>query len=168
MNVDDLAKLAGVLGFFISLATFVLTRWERRLILDFGLEGGESADFDSNYENSHGTVNLTITNLGAQAALLDLRTLEAKCNGNALDIWREDFWGKQQREILLKPNDSQMFGIPYDTFVKQLKVKPSGNYDNETFYRTYPVRLSVKTTDGKVIRSKKLKFWEAVGEFHRD
>lgn len=167
MSIDELAKLVGVLGFFISLATFAITRWERRVVLDFGLEGGESAEFNSDYENTHGTVNLTLTNLGAKAVLLDLRTLEAKCNGNTLDIWREDFWGKEQREILLKPNDSYRLGIPYETFTKGLKVEPPEKYDAESFYRTHPIRLCVKTTDGKVISSKKLKYWEAVGEFHR-
>ncbi len=47
MSVDDLAKWAGVLGFFISLATFLLTRWERHVTLDFGLEPGSSSDFDA-------------------------------------------------------------------------------------------------------------------------
>ena len=41
MSIDELSKAAGVLGFFISLATFALTRWERRVVLDFGIDSGE-------------------------------------------------------------------------------------------------------------------------------
>ena len=38
MNIDFIAKIAGVLGFFISVTTFVLTRWERRSRLSFGMD----------------------------------------------------------------------------------------------------------------------------------
>jgi hypothetical protein len=40
MSIDDLANIAGVLGFVISLATFALTRWERRALVHFSLETG--------------------------------------------------------------------------------------------------------------------------------
>ncbi len=167
MTIDDFAKLAGVLGFVISLATFALTRWERRVLLDFGLNAGVSTDFDDSSADPKGTANLTITNLGTRSALLNLRTVELRSGSNLLHAWRQDHWGSQQREVLLKPSDSHTIGIPLETFASELQIKPPAKYDDKSFYFMHPVRVSVATTDGKVHASKKLKYWEATGEFHR-
>ena len=165
--LDDLAKLAGVLGFFISLVTFFLTRWERRAALDFGLQPGHSSDFDSDSDESLETVNLAITNLGHQPTLLNMPTLEIRCNGNVLHAWREDYFGNQQQEVLLKPTERNVVGIPLVTFLKGLKIESPEKYDERSFFALKPVRVRLKTIEGRQFESKKLRFWEAVGEFHR-
>ena len=64
MSIEVLAKVAGILGFFISVATFALTRWERRIVVIFGFDEGSSDDFGENGDEPITTVNLSITNLG--------------------------------------------------------------------------------------------------------
>lgn len=167
MNIDQLAKIAGVLGFLISVSTFILTRWERRAILTFSLDSGSSLDFAEQDEEGPETINLTITNMGARALLVDLGTLKIECNGNVLDAWIEDHWGVAQREILFKTTDHQMLGIPLETFTAKLKIETPKKYDDNSFHFMYPLKISVKTIDGKEFSSKNLKYWEATGEFHR-
>ena len=167
MSVDQLAKLAGILGFFISLATFALTRWERRASISFGMDSGSSSDFVDEHENGQSTVNLTISNLGARPVLIDLRTLAISSKSNMLQAWSEDHWGVVQREVLLKPNDFQMLGIPLQTFEEKLKIEVHRKYDEKSIHFLRPLKVSVESTDGKIFTSKKLKYWEATGEFHR-
>ena len=176
MSIDDLSKVAGVAGFAISLATFALTRWERRIVLVFGLDSGSSSDFHKDEDEEAGneceeprsSVNVTITNIGSRPALLDLRTLEVRSNGNTLRAWHEDHWGGQQREVLLKSGDSHTIGIPLQTFTKQLKIQAPKKYDENSFYFMHPVQVLVRAADGKSHASKRLKYWEATGEFHRN
>jgi hypothetical protein len=167
MSIDDLSKVAGVLGFFISLATFALTRWERRVVLDFGLDPGSSSSFGDEGEEPMSTVNLTVTNLSARPALLDMRSLDIHSNGNAMNVWREDCWGKEKREVLLKPNESQTIGIPQATFDRELKIKPPEKYDEKSFNLEYPLVVRLKASNGRSYVSKKLRYWEATGEFRR-
>ncbi len=167
MSIDDLSKVAGVLGFFISLATFALTRWERRVVLDFGLDPGSSASFGDESEDPMSTVNLTVTNLGARSALLDMRSLEIHSNGTALNVWREDYWGKEKREVLLKPNESHIIGIPLATFERELAIKSPETYDEKSFNLEYSLVVRLKASNGKSHISKKLRYWEATGEFRR-
>ncbi|ABE46868.1 hypothetical protein [Polaromonas sp. JS666] len=167
MTIDELSKVAGVLGFFMSLATFALTRWERRILVDFGLDAGTSADFRDESDQPMSIVNLTISNLGARSVLLDMRSLEVISSGNVLDAWRQDFWGPEVREVLLKPNDSHTIGIPLTTFMKELHIETPPKYDDRSFSLMHPVRICVKGANGKAYSSKQLRFWEATGEFHR-
>ena len=167
MGMDLLVKIAGILGFVISVVTFALTRWERRARIEFGLDEGSSDDFGEQMDEPMSTVNITITNLGARAVHLDLRTLEVRSNGNACAVWRQDHFGGAQREILLKPNDAETIGLPAETFRGELKIAVPSRYDERSFYFMQPLTLSVASTGGKVFSSKNLKFWEATGEFHR-
>jgi len=167
MTIDQIAKVAGILGFLISVATFLLTRWERRAEVVFGLDEGYSDDFDEELDEPISTVNLTITNVGARSLHIDLRTLQVKSNGNSFNAWREDHFGAEQREVLLKPNDSQKIGLPVEAFRENLKIKTPKKYDAQSFNLMHPLRISVATTSGKLFLSKKLKYWEATGEFHR-
>jgi hypothetical protein len=167
MTIDQLAKVAGILGFLISVATFALTRWERRAAIVFGFDEGLSDDFGVVFDEPISTINLTITNVGARSLHIDLRTLQIKSSGNALHAWREDHLGAEQREILLKPNDSQVLGIPVKTFRDVLNIKTPKKYDDQSINFMQPLQISVATTSGKVFSSTKLKYWEATGEFHR-
>ncbi|MDE3071662.1 MAG: hypothetical protein KGJ63_02890 [Pseudomonadota bacterium] len=166
MTIDDLAKAAGILGFLISVATFALTRWERRAVVIFGLDEGSADDFGITVDEPISTINLTISNVGARSLHLDLRTLQIEATGNTLSVWREDHLGGEQREVLLKPNDSKTIGIFLDTFRDVLKIESPRKYDEHSFNFMQPLRISVVTTNGKVFASKKLKYWEATGEFH--
>ena len=165
--MDVLVKIAGILGFVISVLTFALTRWERRARIEFGLDEGSSDDFSEQMDEPISTINITVTNLGARAVHLDLRTLEVLSNGNTCAVWRQDHFGGTQREILLKPNDAETIGLPVKTFREELKIACPSRYDERSFNFMQPLTVSVASTSGKVFSSKGLKFWEATGEFHR-
>ena len=167
MTLDELAKLAGVLGFFISLATFLLTRWERRVPLDFGLEPGEPADAGFGSDEPLETVKLSVANLGSRPVILNVATLEVWCNGNVLHVWRQDYLGDQQQEVLLKPTERYAIGIPLNTFLQELKITSPEKYDERTFYALSPVLVRLRTSDGRKHESEKLRYWEATNEFHR-
>ena len=167
MTLDAVAKIAGILGLIISVATFVLTRWERRASIIFGLDSGSSSDFDSELEEPMETVNLTITNSGAVSVHLDLRTLVIEANGHKLNAWRENHWGPEQREVLLRANEFRTIGIPLVTFIGQLKITSPKTYDDNSFNFMLPLRISVSATNGRTFTSKKIRYWEATGEFHR-
>jgi len=170
VNIDEIAKSAGILGFLISVTTFGLTRWERRAAVVFGLDEGSSNDFvDSLNEPNEPieTINLTVTNVGARPLHFDLRTLLLEHKGNTLSVWREDHLGGEQREVLLKPNDSKTIGVPLATFLRSLKFESPSKYDEHSFNFMHPLKISVTTTAGKKFSSKKLQYWEATGEFHR-
>jgi hypothetical protein len=164
MNLDDLAKWAGVLAALISLAALLLSR---RVHLEFGLGTGQSTDFDQGADEALETVNLSITNLGSRPVVLDMSTLQVRCNSNVLQVWRQDYFGNKQQEALLKPSESYAIGIPLGTFLHELKIKPPEPYDETSLYALNPVLVRVRTTDGRRHESKKLRFWEATGEFHR-
>lgn len=157
MTIDQLAKLAGILGFAISVTTFLLTRWERRAAIAFGLDEGTYEGADVLSEEIIDIVNLTLTNVGARSLLVDLRTLQIASNGNTVSVWREDHIGAEQREVLLKPNDFQVIGLPVSTFREGLKIKAPKKYDDQSFWAMLSIRVSVSTTTGKVFSTKKNK-----------
>ena len=112
-------------------------------------------------------IRLTIHNSGAKALLLDLRTLRIKAGKNTFDAYHEDHLKNCQREVLIKPSDSVSIGIFPEIFLHKLKIQTPEKYDDRTFMLTYPLQLSVETVSGKRFTNKKLRYWEATGEFHR-
>jgi len=167
VTIDDLAKFAGVLGFVISLATFALTRWERRAVVHFGFESGSREVSDEGYGHSIDTIEITLINLGGKAVVLDLRTLELRRGSETLAPWQQDHWGSQESEVLLTPNERTVLGLPKDTFEQVLKIEAPEAYDKQTFYAMLPVQGRVRSTRGKVFESSRLRYWEAIGEFRR-
>jgi hypothetical protein len=87
MNIDDIAKIAGVLGFVISLITFVLTRWERRTFIHFGLANGSHKASGGEDWDLVDMIEFTLINLGATPVVLNLRTLEVRRGDKTLFPW---------------------------------------------------------------------------------
>ena len=167
MNIDDLAKIAGVLGFFISLATFALTRWERRALVHFGLAKGSQTVAEGEDSYNLDTTDFTLINLGGTAVVLDLQTLEVRRGEKTLFPWRQDHWGPEECEVLLPPHGRIVLSVPHDTFEEQLKIESPEKYDKQSFYALLPVQMRVRNTNGKGFESKGLRYWEAIGEFRR-
>ena len=165
VNIDDLTKIAGVLGFVISLATFALTRWERRAMIHFGLEKGSRKISDGDEDID--TTDITLINLGGTAVVLDLRTLEVRRGEKTLLPWQQDHWGLEESEVLLPPNGRTVLSLPHDTFEEELKIESPDKYDTLSFYALLPVQIRVRSTGGKGFESKGLRYWEAIGEFRR-
>lgn len=167
MSIDDLVKIAGVLGFVISLATFALTRWERRALIHFGLEKGSRRVTVDDEESCVDTTEFTLINLGVTAVVLDLRSLEVRRGEKSLFPWQEDHWGPEQSEVLLQPHGRTVLSLPHDTFEEKLMIGSPDKYENQTFFAVLPVQIRIRSTKRKVFESKGLRYWEAIGEFRR-
>jgi hypothetical protein len=135
--------------------------------LHFGIDPGSYRTSDKPDAEYIETIDITITNLGGRPALLDLRTLEIRCETHVLHPWQQDHWGPEERELLLAPNEHETVRLPLDTFRRELKIESPGMYDEESFNRLRPVQVRVQTTHKKLYESKQLRYWEATGEFHR-
>ena len=167
MNIDDIAKIAGVLGFLISLATFALTRWERRARVHFGLTKG-TQEMNDDLEPYHvDTVEFTLTNLGGVAVVVDLRSLEVRRGEHTFFPWQQDHWGAQESEVLLAPLGAAIVSLPHGTFEDQLKIESPRQYDQQSFNALIRVEVSVRSTTGARYTSNSLRYWEAIGEFRR-
>jgi hypothetical protein len=166
--MDELLKITGLLGFLISVATFALTRWERRASISFGLDPGDENDFGRGCLIPIETVNVTITNTGARPVQLDLRTLEIQHGKSVLLVWREDHYGSDKREVLLKPSDELVLGVSLKTFEERLGItSPEGPFTEESFGKMFPLRIRARTVEGVLFSSNWHKYWASVGEFHR-
>jgi len=167
VSIDDIAKTAGVLGFVISLATFALTRWERRTLVHFGLAEGTQrvdGDVESYYID---TVDISLINLGGTAVVVNLRVLEVIRGNNVLLPWQQDHWGSQESEVLLPPLGRTVLSVSKDAFEQSLKIESPEKYDKQSFNALLPVQVRVRSTSGKQFRSARLRYWEAIGEFRR-
>ena len=168
MSIDELAKIAGVLGFVISLATFALTSWERRALVHFGLKKGSSKATVDDEESYVDTIEFTLINLGGTAVVLDLRSLEVRRGEKSLFPWQEDHWGPQESEVLLQPHGKTVLSLPHDTFEEKLKIESPDKYDKQAVCALLPVQIRIRSTKRKVFESKGLRYWEAIGEFRRE
>lgn len=179
MNIDLLTKTAGILVFVVSLVTFVISRLERRANLEFSLGNGYSSDFEdlSNRDEAlsdvdeqcpgYQTINITITNIGGSSLLVDLTSLSISCNGEIFEVWEVEHLGTEKKEVLIKPNDSQTIGVSIKDFAYTLKIETPVRYDDSTFYKEFPLGISVRNHKGRKFSTKKWKYWESVGEFIR-
>ena len=105
--------------------------------------------------------------MGPTAVVLDLRTIALESNGYAMHIWRGSVFNNEQREVLLKTNESIIIHVFLENFIESLKFPSPARYDSESFNHMYPILISVSTVEGKKFKDKKIKYWEATGEFHR-
>lgn len=173
MNIEDVTRWTGVAGFVLAVITLALTRWERRVVLHVGVESGDVDDFAEleqfmvRADASSDTFNLTISNVGARSTVVDIRTVQISANGRVLNVGHEDYFGPQQKEILLKPGDSVTVGVPRWTFDRELGIDMPRSDDINEINRILRAEVRVSTTKGRVHKSKRLQYWPATREFFR-
>jgi len=170
MNINAIAKIAGVLGFLISVATFILTRIERKKRIE--IEVFDSSEFDfphliSDPESLDGEslVKVRFTNLGSQPVILKPESFLIESEGKQFALAYEDYWGKEEFEELLPPTSSREIGIPLDLIRSKLCIETPKKYDDQTFNKLYPLALSVSDHSGTIFRNNKHSYHEAVSEF---
>jgi len=166
MNIEVIAKIAGVLGFFISVSTFVLTRLERRKKIEIELFESSSFDFTVDDDvNDESLVKVMFTNIGPQSVILKPKTLIIEHNGKAYKLDREDYWGMEEFDELMPPTSSREIGVHLGSVCEALEIESPKNYDEDTFSKLYPLSVKICDHSGKVYKTKKFKYHEAVGEF---
>ena len=168
--MDLLLKIAGLLGFIISIATFILTRLERRKRIEIEIFDVIAAEFpnlsgwDEKIE-SENVMKVRFTNLGSQPVILKPRTFEIEYNGIVYSLGREDYIGMDDFEELLPPMSSRSIGIFQSPILSELKIITPKKYDDETFNKLYPLKIMVKDHEGKTYSNNKYSYHEAVGEY---
>lgn len=166
MNIEVIAKIAGVLGFFISVTTFILTRYERRKIIEIELYESSEHDF-SDDENLSGAslIGVRFTNLGQRSVILKPESLKISCGKRTFNLAREDYWGKEDFVELMPPNSTREIGIYEDIVLKKLEIVQPQEYTDENFNKLYPFTISVLDYKGKKFNNKTHRYHEASGEF---
>ncbi|MED5523774.1 MAG: hypothetical protein VX447_03350 [Pseudomonadota bacterium] len=166
MNIEVIAKIAGVLGFFISVSTFVLTRLERRKKIEIELFESSSLDFPDE-EDAKGEllIKVRFTNIGPQPVILKPRTLIIECSGKTYKLDREDYWGMDEFDELMPPTSSQEIGVHLGSVCEALEIESPKNYDEKTFNKLYPLSVKIYDHSGKAYKTEKFKYHESVGEF---
>ena len=166
MNIDVIAKIVGVLGFIISVSTFVITRIERRKRIEIELFQSCVSDFtDDDDAKDEALIRVRFTNIGPQPVILKPQSLVVECCGSAYKLEREDYWGMEGFDELMPPTSSREIGIYLDSVCEALGIKSPKKYDDESFNKLYPLRIQVQDHTNNIYKTKKFKYHESVGEF---
>lgn len=130
MNIDLIAKVAGVLGLLISVCTFILTRIERRKRLEIELFMSSTFEFEDSEDSGaedECVIKVRFTNIAPQPLILKPNTLVIECNGNTFRLDREECLGMEYFDELMPPTSCREIGI-YAYFG-----------DSEQRFRSYPI-----------------------------
>ena len=88
MDIKIISSIAGVLGFFISVATFVLTRIERRKHLVIELFKGhylpKQSDNSGSEREPEEILKVRFINIGGKPIILNLESIIISANGRNL------------------------------------------------------------------------------------
>lgn len=169
MNLDLVVKIVGVLGFLISVTTFILTRIERRKNVQIEIFETSIHDFpellkDTEWLGGESMFKVRFTNIGPQPVILKPETFRIEHNGNCFALAREDYLGKEEIRELMPPTTYQEIGIDRQLVISMLKIHSPDKYDDRTFNKLFHLRLSVCDHTGKVFRNNMHSYHEAVGE----
>lgn len=171
MSIDLIVKIAGVLGFLISVATFVLTRIERRKNIQIEIFEATAYDFrdlvkdSESFDDSGGLFKVRFTNIGAQPVILKPDTFQISHMDKIFEVCREDYLGKENFQELMPPTSMREIGVFEDLVRSKLGIVSPESYDDGSFNKLYKLELSVADHAGKVYRNSKHSFHESVGEF---
>tara|TARA_R110002033_G_scaffold77671_1_gene129179 strand:- start:37 stop:549 length:513 start_codon:yes stop_codon:yes gene_type:complete len=168
--MDTLVKIAGLLGFIISVATFVLTRIERKKRIEieiFDEIGGAFPNLDG-WPKEVGSENLMkvrFTNLGSQTVIIKPKTLKIECKEKAYFLVNDDYIGMDDFDEVLTPMSSRTIGVFQSEILNKLDISSPKKYDEESFNKLYPLKISVKDHRGKTYTNKRYSYHEAVCEY---
>jgi hypothetical protein len=168
--MDILVKIAGLLGFIISVATFVLTRIERKKRIEIEIfdEMGISFPNLDGWPEEVGSeyfMKVRFTNLGSQTVIIKPRTLKIECMGKVYSLVNDDYIGMDDFDEVLIPMSSRSIGVFQSTILSELDISSQKKYDDESFYKLYPFKISVKDHQGKTYTNKSYSYHEAVCEY---
>ena len=166
MNIDVFAKIVGVLGFLISVSTFVLTRIERKKRVEIELFQSCVLDFaDDEDVKDEGLIKVRFTNIGQKAIIVKPNTLVIESQNRTYKLNREDYLGMEDFQELMPPMSSREIGIYLDSVLEALNIVSPKKYDDESLNKLYPLQVKVRDHTGKIFRTKKYSYLESVGEF---
>ncbi|WP_456294912.1 hypothetical protein [Vibrio sp. AK197] len=168
--MELLVEISAILGFVISVITFVLTRWERRRIIEieiFDAMAYELSDFEGwPKESEHEYVmKVRFTNLGSQAVIIKPKTLLIESNGKVFYLDRFDFVGMDSFKEVITPMSSAYIGIFQSDILETLSISSPEKYDDEAFNKLYRLNISVKDHKGRCYRNNRYSYHEAIAQY---
>ncbi len=174
MDIKTLASIAGVLGFFISVATFVLTRIERRKNVVVEMYKGEYSNFREAGENElldddDELIKVRLTNIGGVPVIVNPESFFIKGLGKEIKIHDTDWVGVEEVPSPLQVGGSVEVAIFRSAFEALLNLKELDRYSNvEEYEKTVvPLEIGFRDHKGKVFKSKSFRYFYYVGEIER-
>jgi len=175
MDIKTLVSIAGVLGFFISVATFVLTRIERRKSIVVEVYKGDYSEFSDTPEgelvnDDTELIKIRLTNIGGKSVIVNPDSFFIKGLGKEIKIHNTDWIGIEKVPSPLQVGSSLDVAIFQSSFEKLLNLKSLDKYSNTEEYEKTVVPLEVGFRDhkGKVFKTKSFKYFYYVGEIERN
>jgi len=173
MDIELLAKIAGVLGLVLSIAVFLLTRWERRKRVIIELESGDASRFLQPGEEvigeDEGTVVIRVANMGAVPIAVDRESFTIRGNGKSISRSDTDWLGVEKIPAPLAPLASfevAVFKEAFEHLLGREELKPFMN--TEQYEKTIvPVLAEFREHNGRKFVSKGYSYFFYVGEIGR-
>ena len=154
MDLENLARLAGVLGFFISIATFAITRYERRRKLVVELIQGCYLDFSPapsealvDQEEAPELIKIRVTNIGGMPVIVKPESFYIGGNGEKVTVNNTDWLGIKNIPSPLSVGSSFEVACFEDAFEDLLKMKALTQCMREGEYEKTRVQLVAGFTD---------------------
>lgn len=175
MDIEALASIAGVLGFFISVATFILTRIERRKNVVVEVYKGEYSEFrdtseDDLINDDTEMIKIRLTNIGEMPVIVNPESFFIRGLGKEIKIHNTDWVGIEKIPSPLQVGCSSDVAIFLSAFEELLNLKLLDKFSNTEEYEKTVVLLEVGFSDhkGKVFKSNSFKYFYYVGEIERN
>lgn len=174
MEIKTISSIFGVLGFFISIATFILTRLERRKKLLVELYRGTTDEYSSEYanftdDNFSDIIKIRVTNIDGQPVVINPESFYFIALSNKLKKYDCDWFGIDAIPSLLNVGSSCEVAVHVDSFVDGLGLKVLEKYCNQADSRKtiVPLVAGLKDHTGKNFITNKFKYFYYVGEIER-
>jgi len=161
------------MGFFISVATFILTRIERRKNVVVEAYKGDYSEFNDaeEYEQLDDTelIKIRLTNIGGTPVIVNPESFFVKGLGKVIRIHDTDWVGVKRIPSPLSVGASVEIAVFRSAFEELLNIKSLDKYANTEEYEKTVVPLAVGFRDhkGKVFMSKSFRYFYYVGEIER-
>ncbi len=175
MDIKTLVSIAGVLGFFISVATFVLTRIERRKNVVVEVYKGDYSEFrdapeDELINDDTELIKIRLTNMGGVPVIVNPESFFIKGLGKEIKIHDTDWVGIEKIPSPLQLGSSLDVAIFLSAFEELLNFKSLDKYSNteECEKTVVPLEVGFRDHKGKVFTSKSFKYFYYVGEIERN
>lgn len=172
MTFPELTRNASYLLFIASLATFALTRWERRQTIHIGIDALPAQPVSSIAGENDGSetarLGVSLMNVGVRAEALDLRTLRIR--RGMVDFY--PFAGPgcemEDRDVVLPPHAKRTFALSFETFLNAFEIERPECFSEKSFNQRQSLLLSVRSVQGRIFCSQGQKYEEQTGRFCRD
>jgi len=172
--MKTVSSIFGVLGFFISITTFILTRIERRKKLLVELYIGYTEEYADEYahytEDDYAEViKIRATNIGGQPVVINPQSFFIYSKNETINTNKCDWFGIDKVPSPLKVGESCEVAICTESFIDLLRLKELDKFCNTEDASKTLVPLYVSLTDhaGKIFSTKKFNYYYIVNSLER-